>query len=112
MTEDLEGVEGVDFVHTDIWVSMGEPDSVWKERIELLTPYRVTAEIMATSETDLLSGVLNRRGFERQFEEALARGRADGVEFVAKDFMDQHPLWKWMDGYLEDRPTQPWTLFD
>ena len=29
-----------------------------------------------------------------------------------KDFMDQHPLWKWMDGYLEDRPTQPWTLFD
>ena len=34
-------------------------------------------------------------------------GRADGVEFVAKDFMDQHPLWKWMDGYLEDRPTQP-----
>ena len=39
-------------------------------------------------------------------------GRADGVEFVAKDFMDQHPLWKWMDGYLEDRPTQPWTLFD
>lgn len=39
-------------------------------------------------------------------------GRADGVEFVAKDFMGQHPLWKWMDGYLEDRPTQPWTLFD
>ena len=39
-------------------------------------------------------------------------GRADGVEFVAKDFMDQPPLWKWMGGYLEDRPTQPWTLFD
>ena len=39
-------------------------------------------------------------------------GRADGVEFVARDFMDQHPLWKWMDGYLQDRPTQPWTLFD
>jgi len=39
-------------------------------------------------------------------------GRADGVEFNAKDFMDQHPLWKWMDGYLQDRPTQPWTLFD
>lgn len=38
-----------------------------------------TAEIMATSETDLLSGVLNRRGFERQVEEALARRRADGV---------------------------------
>lgn len=39
-------------------------------------------------------------------------GRADGVEFNAKEFMEQHPLWKWMDGYLYDRPTQPWTLFD
>ena len=49
----------------------------------------------------------------RYLLETLSRyGRADGVEFVVKDFMDQHPLWKWMDGYLEDRPTQPWTLFD
>ena len=39
-------------------------------------------------------------------------GRADGVEFDAQAFMEQHPLWKWMDGYLYDRPTQPWTLFD
>ena len=39
-------------------------------------------------------------------------GRADGVEFNAQEFMDQHPLWKWMEGYLKDRPTQPWTLFD
>lgn len=39
-------------------------------------------------------------------------GRADGVEFNAQEFMDQHPLWKWMEGYLYDRPTQPWTLFD
>lgn len=39
-------------------------------------------------------------------------GRADGVEFDAEQFMDDHPLWKWMDGYLKDRPTQPWTLFD
>jgi hypothetical protein len=36
------GVAGVDFVHTDVWVSMGEPDAVWGERIELLTPYQVT----------------------------------------------------------------------
>lgn len=39
-------------------------------------------------------------------------GRADGIEFDAEQFMDDHPLWKWMDGYLKDRPTQPWTLFD
>lgn len=36
-----EGVSGVDYLHTDVWVSMGEPDSVWQERIELLKPYQV-----------------------------------------------------------------------
>ncbi len=42
-----EGVAGVDFVHTDIWVSMGEAKEVWEERIALLTPYQVNAELMA-----------------------------------------------------------------
>ena len=41
-----EGVNGCDFLSTDVWVSMGEPDAVWKERIELLTPYRVDAATM------------------------------------------------------------------
>ncbi len=41
-----EGVSGVDFVHTDVWVSMGEPDEVWQERIELLRPYQVNGETM------------------------------------------------------------------
>ena len=41
-----EGVKGCDFLYTDVWVSMGEPDAVWKERIELLTPYRVTEKVM------------------------------------------------------------------
>ena len=42
-----EGVKGCDFLYTDVWVSMGEPDSVWKERIELLKPYQVNASLMA-----------------------------------------------------------------
>ncbi len=42
-------VKGCDFVYTDVWVSMGEPDSVWAERIKLLTPYRVTATVMAAT---------------------------------------------------------------
>ncbi len=42
-------VEGVDFIHTDVWVSMGEPKEVWKERIQLLTPYQVNAELMSAS---------------------------------------------------------------
>lgn len=40
------GVEGCDFLYTDVWVSMGEPDSVWKERIDLLLPYQVNARAM------------------------------------------------------------------
>jgi ornithine carbamoyltransferase len=39
-------VEGVDFIHTDVWVSMGEPKEVWKERIALLTPYQVNTALM------------------------------------------------------------------
>ena len=46
-TEDpLEAVRGADVICTDVWVSMGEPDEVWKERIEELTPYRVTKSLM------------------------------------------------------------------
>ncbi len=41
-----EGVAGCDFVYTDVWVSMGESDRVWEERINLLSPYRVDAALM------------------------------------------------------------------
>jgi ornithine carbamoyltransferase len=41
-----EGVKGVDFLYTDVWVSMGEPDSVWEERISLLKPYQVNADVV------------------------------------------------------------------
>ncbi|MBU3926424.1 MAG: ornithine carbamoyltransferase [Bacteroidetes bacterium] len=41
------GVKGVDFLYTDVWVSMGEPDSVWKERIEMMMPYQVNKEMVA-----------------------------------------------------------------
>ena len=44
--EPLEAVKGADVIYTDVWVSMGEPDSVWRERIEALTPYRVTEALM------------------------------------------------------------------
>lgn len=47
ITDDVEAVRDVDFVHTDIWVSMGEPKEVWAERISALLPYRVTSELMA-----------------------------------------------------------------
>ena len=49
ITDDLDAVDGVDFIHTDVWVSMGEPAEVWKERIELLSPYQVTKDLMKKS---------------------------------------------------------------
>ncbi len=47
LTEDVNAVEGADVIYTDVWVSMGEPDEVWEERIKDLTPYKVTKDIMA-----------------------------------------------------------------
>jgi len=48
ITDDpAEGVKGVDYLYTDVWVSMGEDKSVWGERIKLLKPYQVNAELVA-----------------------------------------------------------------
>jgi len=50
ITDDQKAaVKGVDFIHTDVWVSMGEPKEVWKERIKLLLPYQVNAALMKAS---------------------------------------------------------------
>jgi ornithine carbamoyltransferase len=50
ITEDVaEAVRGADVLLTDVWVSMGEPDEVWAQRIKLLTPYQVNAETMAAT---------------------------------------------------------------
>ena len=45
-SDPLKAVAGADFLYTDVWVSMGEPDDVWKQRIDQLLPYRVTSALM------------------------------------------------------------------
>ena len=51
ITDDpVEAVRGADFIHTDVWVSMGEPIESWAERIALLLPYQVNQELMAAAE--------------------------------------------------------------
>jgi ornithine carbamoyltransferase len=50
ITDDAEkAVSGVDFVHTDVWVSMGEAKDVWDERVKLLTPYQVNSDLLAAT---------------------------------------------------------------
>ena len=50
ITDDVAaGVEGVGFVHTDVWVSMGEPKDVWQTRVDLLRPYQVNADLLAAT---------------------------------------------------------------
>ena len=46
ITDNLDGVKGCDFICTDVWVSMGEPQNVWEERIRLLQPYQVNAAVL------------------------------------------------------------------
>ncbi|WP_371415205.1 ornithine carbamoyltransferase [Methanogenium sp. MK-MG] len=55
LTESVaEATRGVDFIYTDVWVSMGEPAEVWNERIELLLPYQVTMDVIrATGNPDV-----------------------------------------------------------
>ena len=51
ITDDVKkGVKGVDFIHTDVWVSMGEPIESWGERIKLLMPYQVNAKLIAAAD--------------------------------------------------------------
>jgi ornithine carbamoyltransferase len=50
ITDDAaDAVAGVDFIHTDVWVSMGEPKDVWTERVTLLKPYQVNTALMASA---------------------------------------------------------------
>ena len=46
ITDPMVATKNADVIYTDVWVSMGEPDSVWEERIRMLTPYRVTKALM------------------------------------------------------------------
>ncbi|MDO4602268.1 MAG: ornithine carbamoyltransferase [Eubacteriales bacterium] len=55
LTEDVEaGSKNADVIYTDVWVSMGEPDEVWEERIRDLTPYKVTKQVMRNAGTNAI----------------------------------------------------------
>lgn len=85
-----EGVKGCDFLYTDVWVSMGEPDEVWKERIDLLKPFQVNKETMAMTGNDkckfmhCLPAYHNRE--TKVGEEVYQKFGLDGIEVTEDVF--------------------------
>ncbi len=85
-----EGVRGADFVHTDVWVSMGEPDAVWQERIALLLPYQVNARVMQLTGNPnakfmhCLPAFHNRK--TKKGEEIFQKFGLDGLEVTEEVF--------------------------
>ena len=90
LTDDLAGVEGVDFVHTDVWVSMGEPKSVWDERVALLRDYQVNAALMAKTGNPRVRFMHCLPAFHNAETtvgaEVLARHGLDGLEVTDEVF--------------------------
>ena len=92
LTEDVEdGLAGAEFVHTDVWVSMGEPDTTWAERVALLTPYRIDASLMALT-GDPASKFMHCLPAYHDQQTAIGRkvaaeyGLTDGVEVTDEVF--------------------------
>lgn len=91
LTEDVdEGVRDVDFIHTDVWVSMGEPKEVWDERIQLLKPYQVNQQTLERSGNPgvkfmhCLPAFHNRE--TRVGEEIYQKSGMDGLEVTEEVF--------------------------
>ncbi|UCC49914.1 MAG: ornithine carbamoyltransferase [Gemmatimonadota bacterium] len=96
-TESLEeGVTGVDFLYTDVWVSMGEPESRWAERIELLRPYQInrqTLELTGNPSVKCLHCLPAFHNRETKVgEEIYQRFGLDGMEMTEDVFESEHSI--------------------
>ncbi len=97
LTSDLEeGVKGVDFLYTDVWVSMGEPAEVWEERINLLKPYQINMDaIKLTGNKNVkfmhcLPAFHNRE--TKVAEEIFQKYGLDGMEVTEEVFESEHSI--------------------
>jgi ornithine carbamoyltransferase len=97
LTEDVAaGVDGVDFLHTDVWVSMGEPEAVWAERIELLRPYQVNPRLLQLTGNPFVKFLHCLPAFHnretRVGEEIYQKFGLDGMEVTDEVFESHHSV--------------------
>jgi len=97
LTEDVaEAVKGADFLYTDVWVSMGEPDSVWEERIRLLKPYQVNSDVLRLTGNPnvkflhCLPAFHNRE--TKMGEDIFKKFGLDGMEVTEEVFESRHSI--------------------
>ncbi len=91
-----EAVKGADFLYTDVWVSMGEPDSVWEERISLLKPYQVNMKVIEKTgnpEVKFLHCLPAFHNRETKVgEEIFLKFGLDGMEVTEDVFESEHSI--------------------
>ena len=97
LTSDVdEGVRGVDYLYTDVWVSMGEDPGVWEERIRLLKPYQVNAEVLKRTGNPqvrflhCLPAFHNRQ--TKVGQEIFEKYGLDGMEVTDDVFESEHSI--------------------
>jgi ornithine carbamoyltransferase len=97
LTEDVdEGVTGVDYLYTDVWVSMGEDKGVWKKRIELLTPYQINKELVERTGNPRVKFMHCLPAFHNREtkvgEEIFEQYGMDGLEVTDDVFESEHSI--------------------
>ncbi|MFZ2488351.1 MAG: ornithine carbamoyltransferase [Anaerolineae bacterium] len=97
LTEDVaEGVAGVDFLYTDVWVSMGEPKEVWDERVKLLKPYQISMDVVKQTGNPKVKFMHCLPAFHnretRLGEEIYQKTGLDGMEVTEEVFESHHSI--------------------
>jgi ornithine carbamoyltransferase len=97
LTESVEqAVKGVDFLYTDVWVSMGEPESVWDERVKLLKPYQVNKKVLdltGNSNVKFLHCLPAFHNLETKVgKKVFEKYGMDGVEVTEEVFESKHSI--------------------
>ena len=97
VTENVaEGVKDCDFLYTDVWVSMGEPDEVWKERIALLKPYQINMDVIKATHNPKVKFMHCLPAFHNRQtkvgEEIYQKFGLDGMEVTEDVFESDHSI--------------------